>query len=182
MVLIDWIKALYECDMRGLAGFIWLGIIALGIIFTAGSGGNLKVAKWSIVSVASFYILAKLICGPSLIDTYRMKPMGDAINAYLITKGKPSSLDSIPNLPYKLKCGSAYSCRFDVDGRGYKIEWDCNLKASRFCFLNIYSLKTKTGIGYWTEYMNGKLLKDKNKPKPHIYSREKTGICNPMRQ
>jgi hypothetical protein len=174
MIFIDWLKALYACDMR-LAGFIWLGIIALGIIFTAVSGGNVKVAKWSIVSVASFYILAKLICGPSLIDTYRMKPMGDAINAYLITKGKPSSLDSIPNLPYKLKCGSAYSCRFDVDGRAYKVWLDDN---SYSFSLNLYAKQNKTGI-YYT-YQN----KDKTYQFTYfdIFSRKKTGICNPMRQ
>jgi hypothetical protein len=182
MIFIDWLKALYACDMR-LAGFIWLGIIALGIIFTAVSGGNVKVAKWSIVSVASFYILAKLICGPSLIDTYRMKPMGDAINAYLITKGKPSSLDSIPNLPYKLKCGSAYSCRFDVDGRGYSVVLQCD--GYDDCDLELYSSKTKTGIIYSYRLKERKMIFYKSKlkaPNPLIFSRKKTGICNPMRQ
>ena len=176
MIFIDWLKALYECDMRALAGFIWLGMIVLGIIFTAVSGGNVKVAKWSIVSIASFYILAKLICGPSLIDTYRMKPMGDAINAYLITKGKPSSLDSIPNLPYKLKCGSAYSCRFDVDGRAYKV-WLEEQVGNIDLYLE--QKGSETGIVYM---YNKDLILKNYKNNPLIYSSKTSGICRPMKQ
>jgi len=180
MIFIDWLKALYECDMRALAGFIWLGMIVLGIIFTAVSGGNVKVAKWSIVSIASFYILAKLICGPSLIDTYRMKPMAEAISNYIVKNGIPKSLKDIPDLPYELE-----GCK-DVDD-----EKICHYKKSFAYIVRIYTPITnelaveifnqnsKTGIQYWFEVKNTKIILER---KGNAYSSKTSGICNPMRQ
>ena len=169
-----------------MAGLILIALVIVlvigGIIAFLNGVKFWKILVAFVVILGSYHLYVSHTCGPNSKDVAVMKPLGDAINRYLTTKGKPPSLESIPDLPYKLTCGSPYSCTFEKDGRVYEITWNCNLKASRFCFLKVYSPKTKTGISYWTEYINEKFLKDKNKPKPHIYSSKTSGICNPMKQ
>jgi len=116
-------------------------------------------------------------CGPNPKDVAVMKPLGDAVNRYLTTKGKPPSLDSIPDLPYKLECGSPYSCRFEKGGRVYKVWLQCD--GYDDCNLELYIPTSQTGVIYLYSVNSGKFVVKYGGA--DIYSRKKTGICNPMR-
>ena len=89
-----------------------------------------------VIMVVLFIGLRMFFCGPNQSDVRVMKSMGDKINRYLVTKGKPDSLDSIPNLPYKLKCSSKYNCSFIDDEKLYKIWIDDNYYVSSFTTLS----------------------------------------------
>ena len=161
------------------------GLILIALVIVLVIGGMIAflngVKFWKIlvafvVILGSYHLYVSHTCGPNKEDVKVMKPLGNAINRYLTTKGKPPSLESIPDLPYKLTCGSPYSCRFEKDGRVYKVwleEQVGNID------LYLYQKNNKTGI----VYMYNQKLKIKNYEKnPLIYSRKTSGICNPMKQ
>ena len=143
----------------------------------------MKVLGWIIMIPVVLFILlivARIaFCGPDQSDVRVMKPMGDAIDKYLTTKGKPSSLDSIPNLPYKLKCSSEYKCSFSNGRKYYKIWIDDNPYSLS---LKVFSPSSETGITYIYESSNSNYKLKNYRNNPHIYSSKRTGICNPMKQ
>jgi hypothetical protein len=153
-------------------------VIAL-LIFIAISKNRKRASIISVVAIGAYVIYAILTCGPNPIDVSVMRSMGDKIDEYLTTKGKPASLDSIPNLPYKLKCSSSYNCSFRDGEKLYKIWIDDNYYAFS---LEIYTPKSKTGIVYMYDGNNSKYELKNYKENPLIYSSKRTGICNPMRQ
>jgi len=156
-------------------------IIIIVIVNVALMLNNKYSMKAFLISVGIFigYIFTiQLICGPSPIDVYRMRLMAKPINTYLITKGKPKSLDSIPNLPYELKCSSPYSCSFEKSERVYKV-WLERGPGGKVYSLKLYSSKSSTNMFFWYKHKNNQFIKDGN---PYIYSNKKTGICSSIKQ
>ena len=142
----------------------------------------MKILGWIVATpfiLLAFIILLRVsFCGPNQSDVRIMKSMGDKISRYLVTKGKPTSLDNIPELPHELKCNSSYNCFFG-DKTLYKI-W---IDESSYSFsLKIYALSSKTGITYNYNSNNGKYKLENSRNNPHIFSRKRSGICNPMKQ
>ena len=142
----------------------------------------MKILLWIIalpfIFLALIIVLRIFFCGPNLSDVRVMQPMGDKISKYLTTKGKPDSLDNIPNLPYELKCNSPYNCFFG-DKTLYKVWID---EGSYNFSLEIFALSSETGITYNYNSNNGKYKLKDYKNNPHIFSRKRSGICSPMKQ
>jgi len=157
----------------GLLGLVFV-LFIVSVSVKLSKKGAYRLLFFNISVIAGYFLMLCISCGPNPRDVAVMKPMGDAINRYLTTQGKPSSLESIPDLPYKLKCGSPYSCRFE--GK-YKVEfrrWSPSIYS-----LNIsQSEKYHTGILYNYRYTNKRFEQKETK----YYSNKTTGICNPMRQ
>ncbi len=143
----------------------------------------MKILGWMIMIPVVLFILLIVarvaFCRPSWSDLRVMKPMGDAVDKYLTTKGKPSSLDSIPNLPYELGCNSKYSCSFVDGAKYYKIWIDDNYYSFS---VEIFTPNSETGIIYSYREKDGKYSLEDDRYNPHIYSTKRTGICNPMKQ
>jgi len=161
------------------AALYFIILVIFLLIFIAISKNKKGASIISVVAIGAFVLYVIYACSPNLRDVRVMKPIGDKIDKYLTTKGKPVSLDSIPDLPYKLKCSSLYSCSFRNGEKLYKIWIDDNYYAFS---LEIYIPKSKTGIVYMYDGNNSKYELKNYKENPLIYSRKRTGICNPMKQ
>ncbi len=179
------------CEGFRMTGAGFYGLLGLVfVLFVVSVSVKLPQKKaymllfFNIAVIAGYFLMLCISCGPNSTDVRAMKPLGNAINRYLTTKGKPPSLESIPDLPYKLKCGSPYSCTFEKEGRVYRVWLDLWSPPTSYA-LKLYHDNHRTGVSFYYEFKNNKFILDRSTPQdrnPHIYSRKRTGICSPMSQ